>query len=120
MEEKVEIRFRKKEIQRQKKIYQKMSPEEKRNIRKNRRFLQFCDDLSIALCLHEPMQDPHPWFHKGIQYNDTSYQWVWKGKDIIGLFPKLFTSPFTIKLPYIVVGKDRKIREKRKQELFVS
>lgn len=72
------------------------------------KLLQFCDDLSLFLSLHEPgtpKEDFHPWFREGFpsakDFDCTGGRTVaaeWRGTELLlGPFP--FTEAFEVMLP---------------------
>jgi hypothetical protein len=101
--------FREQEWTRQNKLREHFTETEENNIAANFRLLQFCDDLSLALCLNEPGQNTHPWYKDGIRYQGEVYQWVWEGEERLRLVPNLFTQSFTIELPYQLVNVYRSL-----------
>lgn len=105
-------RFREQELARQNKLLKRLSEPEKENLESNFRLLQFCDDLSLALCLNEPQQNTHPWYADGIRYQGGNYQWVWEDEKSLRLTPNLFGKPFTIEIPYQIADKSRNIIER--------
>jgi hypothetical protein len=101
--------FRGQELARQNKLREHFSETEEKNIDSNFRLLQFCDDLSLSLCLNEPGTNEHPWYRSGIRYEGQTYQWVWEGEEQLRLTPQLFSGSFVIELPYQVVDTYRSL-----------
>ncbi|MBH8598999.1 MULTISPECIES: DUF3891 family protein [unclassified Thermoactinomyces] len=101
--------FRQQELTRQHRLRKGFTGTEERNSDANFRLLQFCDDLSLFLCLNDPGTNEHPWYRNGIRYGGTTYQWVWEGEEQLRLAPQFFSSSFDIELPYQVVDKNRDI-----------
>lgn len=108
------VRFREQESIRQHQLRQFFTKEEERQIQKNYRLLRFFDDLSLALCLNEPQKKDHPWFADGILFNEKKYQWKWLDEKRLYVDPEIFTRDFQVELPYIIVGRDRRIKKKGK------
>lgn len=101
--------FVEKEQIRRQRMRKYLSREEKQYLLDNFRLLRFCDDLSLSLCLNEPGEQSHPWYHNGIQYNGQKFQWVFDGVDRIRLMPNLFRESFVIRIPYQRIGTSRQL-----------
>lgn len=77
--------------------------------------LQFCDDLSLYLCLNEPGSDKeheHPWWRDGFTVSENfdftgggMIQANWIDSNKVKLTPFPFESSFFIELPYRSVSK---------------
>ena len=77
--------------------------------------LQFCDDLSLYLCLNEPGSDKeheHPWFRDGFAVSEKfdftegeMIQGFWKDQSTVELTNFPFDTAFSIQLPSRYVSK---------------
>lgn len=92
--------FIEKERMRRQRMRKYLSQEEKQYLLDNFRLLRFCDDLSLSLCLNEPGEQSHPWYHNGIQYKGQKFQWIWEDTDKLRLAPNVFDDTFSIQIPY--------------------
>ncbi len=104
------------ERSRQERLWKQLTQREQERVSDNFALLKFFDDLSLALCLNEPMENRHPWFREGIYYRDHRYQWVWEDKNHLFLEPNGFTRPFTIHIPYQMVSRDGEVL---KDDIFI-
>ncbi|SEN54982.1 DUF3891 family protein [Lihuaxuella thermophila] len=105
-------RFREQELARQNNLLQRLSAQEKESVDSNFRLLQFCDDLSLAICLNEPQQNTHPWYADGIRYQGERYRWVWEDEHRLRLTPNLFAKPFIIEIPCRIVDDSRNVMKR--------
>lgn len=101
--------FREQEILRQNKLREHFTEKEQQNIAHNFRLLQFCDDLSLFLCLNEPGENTHPWYKDGFRYQGKKVKWVWEDETTLRLVPNLFTQSFTVEIPYQIVDTYRRL-----------
>ncbi len=101
-----EIRFGESEAGRQREIKNKMTGEELGNLEHNFRLLQFCDDLSLFVCLNEPGENDHPWYKNGFEFEGTRFDPVWEDRFTLRLDPNPFSEPFDVVVPYSLVGKE--------------
>ena len=68
--------------------------------------LQFCDNLSLFICLNEEGKNQHPWFKKGFSnserlgVNKHPLKADWKNPDTLKIAPFPFDEPFSIQLEY--------------------
>ncbi|WJE15853.1 DUF3891 family protein [Halobacillus sp. ACCC02827] len=76
------------------------------------RRLQFCDDLSLFLCMtgpDVPEEEEVPWFRNGFpQTFDVAPEGIradWEAEDRISVHPFPFAQPFEVDIPYRRVGK---------------
>lgn len=104
------------EKSRQKRLWEQLTEREKEKVTDNFALLKFFDDLSLSLCLNEPMENSHPWFREGIYHRNHRYQWVWEDENHLFLEPNGFRRPFTIHIPYQIVNQDREVL---KEDIFV-
>lgn len=102
-------KFREQEHNRQNKLRPLFTEEEEANITANFRLLQFCDDLSLALCFDEPGCQTHPWFKEGILYRGERYRWGWIDQENLSLVPNLFKQSFEIEIPYQIFDGYRRL-----------
>ncbi|MBA4493643.1 DUF3891 family protein [Paenactinomyces guangxiensis] len=102
-------RFHEQELARQDQLKKHFSEAEEQNSADNFRLLQFCDDLSLSLCLNEPQQNTHPWYADGIDYHGRKVKWVWEDEQSLRLVPNLFSTSFTFEIPYQVADSSRRL-----------
>jgi hypothetical protein len=102
-------RFRRQEESRQNQLRRHFTPAEEQNLEVNFRLLQFCDDLSLAICLNEPGENSHPWYAGGIRFLGETYRWIWENERSLRLEPNLFVRPFVIEIPYRVADVHRQL-----------
>ncbi|SFI89100.1 DUF3891 family protein [Thermoflavimicrobium dichotomicum] len=102
-------KFYEEEQERQCLFKQRLTRAEMQHVEQNFALLQFCDDLSLALCLNEPQANTHPWYRDGIWYQGEKYQWIWESDTHLRLEPNCFSRSFTIRIPYQVVSKNREV-----------
>lgn len=68
--------------------------------------LQFCDNLSLFICLNQAGRNSHPWFKKGIGgfekpgIGPVPVKATWKGKEALHITPFPFDEEFTVQLEY--------------------
>ena len=68
--------------------------------------LQFCDNLSLFICLNEEGKNQHPWFRKGFSnseklgVNTRPLKAGWKDADTVRITPFPFDEPFSLQLEY--------------------
>ena len=88
------------------------------------RRLQFCDDLSLYVCMQEPgipKEKEVPWFKNGFR---QSFDFApagmiahWEDKKKVSVYPFPFENPFSIEVPYRPVSK-KEIDEKGLSQAF--
>jgi Protein of unknown function (DUF3891) len=105
------VEFYEGELERQQRLQQEFSAQEKEQAQANFKLLQFCDDLSLYLCLNEPQKNDHPWYLHGIEYQGERYHWIWEDENTLRLQPNLFRQPFSIQIPYQIVNRQRQVVE---------
>jgi hypothetical protein len=110
------LTFLMEEKARQERLWEKLTQREKEKATDNYALLKFFDDLSLSLCLNEPMENTHPWFSEGIYYQNRRYQWIWEDDKHLLLEPNGFARPFTIHIPYKMVNQDREVL---KEDVFI-
>jgi hypothetical protein len=103
------VQFVQNEQKRRRQLWSSFLPCYKTELTFNLQFLQFCDHLSLALCMNEPAQNQHPWFKHGIRFRGTTYRWIWKDESRISLYPSGFSGSFFVRLPYQVVDSQRRL-----------
>jgi hypothetical protein len=108
------------ELERQERLRRTITVAERSSAEDDFRLLQFCDDLSLALCLNEPGENSHPWYRDGIWHEGRRYRWIWEGKDTLRLMPSLFDRPFEIRFPYRIVDFNRRLAESGEVRLRVT
>lgn len=70
------------------------------------RLLQFCDNLSLFICMNPPGKNQHPWFSQGLPNSEKldlhsrPFKAVWKDSETVSLSPFPFDEPFSVKLEY--------------------
>jgi len=101
--------FLEQEWNRQNQLREHFSELEENNISRNFRLLQFCDDLSLAICLNEPGKNEHPWYKEGIRYQGETVRWIWEDEETLRLEPNWFVRSFTIEIPYEIYDSYRSL-----------
>ncbi len=108
------IQFVKEELKRQTSI-QKQIDLEPNLLNQHFRWLQFCDDLSLYICLNEPgvkKKNEHPWFVNGFRNTEVFSsskkpivaEWLSDKTINVQSFP--FESEFTVNLTYKSISKN--------------
>ncbi|RAL27039.1 DUF3891 family protein [Thermoflavimicrobium daqui] len=97
------------ELDRQHKLKQHFTRLEMQSMKENFALLQFCDHLSLAICLNEPKKNTHPWYKNGLMYQGVRYHWIWESDTCLRLEPNQFDSSFIIRIPYQVIDKNRQV-----------
>ena len=110
-EDAAELRFRELELRRQEKLRCRMSAEELENLDHNFRLLQFCDNLSLFVCLNEPGSNEHPWYKNGLSFEGEKFEPIWEDHHSLRLDPSPFSEPFDLIAPYGIVERDGRFRE---------
>lgn len=110
------VGFLRKERERQKRVREQLGELPEELIHSHFRLLQFCDDLSLFVCLNKPgvsKEDEFPWYQEGFErtepFNrDTGKPLVaeWVSEKEIRVAPFPFTVPFTTILKYKTVAKE--------------
>ncbi|WP_188207394.1 DUF3891 family protein [Alkalibacillus aidingensis] len=106
--------FISREIERQRRIKELMSTQVPERItRFHFHLLQFCDDLSLYLCLNKPgvpKEQEHPMFKNGFRQEfpgiDNRIEARWLDEQTISVNPNPFIEVFTVQIPYKTVRKD--------------
>lgn len=68
--------------------------------------LQFCDNLSLFICLNEEGKNQHPWFQKGFANSEKlgidarPVKADWNDPDTVRILPFPFDEPFAVELEY--------------------
>ncbi|MDV2583283.1 DUF3891 family protein [Alkalibacillus haloalkaliphilus] len=77
------------------------------------RLLQFCDDLSLYLCLNEPgtaKEGENPMFKDGFRQQFSGIKGTikakWLDEQIVSVSPNPFKNPFKVEIPYKAVSKE--------------
>jgi len=116
----VEVRFAEAESRRQERLRTGMSGEELEGLEHNLRLLRLCDGLSLFVCLNEPGDDDYPPpYPEGFELYGERYQPIWEDRSILRLEPNPFSGTFEISLPYLSVGRDRRVLASGNLELRV-
>lgn len=74
--------------------------------------LQFCDNLSLFLCLNEAGKNEHPWFKRGFANSEKlgvdskQLKADWQNADSITIRPFPFDEPFFVTLEYREIPAD--------------
>ncbi|TWI53590.1 DUF3891 family protein [Halalkalibacter nanhaiisediminis] len=108
------IQFVNEESKRQKRIKRQVKVEPDL-LQKHFRWLQFCDDLSLYVCLNEPgvtKENEHPWFIDGFRNTEIFgisekpivAEWLSDQKINVQCFP--FEKEFTARLTYKAISKN--------------
>jgi hypothetical protein len=106
----VEERFAEAESRRQEKLRSGMSGEEPESLERNLRLLRLCDGLSLFVCLNEPGADDYPPpYPGGFELNGVSYLPIWEDRSTLRLDPNPFSGAFDLSIPYLSVGRDRRL-----------
>ncbi|MCS1351816.1 DUF3891 family protein [Mechercharimyces sp. CAU 1602] len=101
------IRFYRSEQERQQQLRTCLGECVWQTVAANYKLLQFCDDLSLFICLNEPGVNHFPWYKEGILYQGETWLPQWEGKYSIRLQPNPFRQSFTLTIPYQRVNKKR-------------
>jgi Protein of unknown function (DUF3891) len=106
----VEETFADAESRRQAKLRGGMSGEELENLERNLRLLRLCDGLSLFVCLNEPGGDGYPPpYPGGFELCGERFQPIWEDRSTLRLDPNPFSGAFDLVIPYLAVGKDRRL-----------
>ena len=106
----VEARFADAESRRQARLRDGMSGEELENLEPNLRLLRVCDGLSLFVCLNEPGEEGYPPpYPVGFEFRGERLQPIWEDRSTLRLDPNPFTGAFDLRIPYLSVGKDRRV-----------
>ena len=103
-----EVAFAESEAGRRRRIEANLSDEEMESLDYNFRLLQLCDDLSLFVCLNEPGVNDHPWYRDGFGFMGTRLAPVWEDERTLRLEPNPFSEPFAVRIPFQIVGRDRR------------
>jgi hypothetical protein len=104
-----EIEFRDGEFERQRRLEEGMSEEERENLERNFQFLRVCDGISLFLCLNEPGGEDNPSpYPGGFAFDGTRFGLVWEDGRTLRLDPNPFPEAFGVEIPYRIVGRDRR------------
>jgi hypothetical protein len=115
-----EVEFREGEIGRQGRLEERMSEIELENLERNFRFLRLCDGLSLFLCLNEPGgEESPPPYPGGFEFEGTHFGLVWEDEQTLRLDPNPFPEAFGIEIPYLTMGRDRRLLGSDLLELWV-
>jgi Protein of unknown function (DUF3891) len=115
-----EERFTDAETLRQEKLRAGMSGEELENLGRNLGLLRLCDGLSLFVCLNEPGEgDYPPPYPGGFEFDGESYRPIWEDRGTLRLDPNPFSGSFEIAIPYLSVGRDRRLLGDGQLELRV-
>lgn len=108
------IAFCEEEEHRQQRLRRAAAPQEAEVVDQHSRLLEFCDDLSLYVCMNEPgvtKQEEHPWFKNGLTQVSTadsdapSLQAKWLDSQTVQVTPSPFVAPFQTELSYKRVSK---------------
>jgi hypothetical protein len=105
-----EVEFRDGEFERQRRLEEGMSEEERENLERNFQFLRVCDGISLFLCLNEPGgKDNPPPYPGGFVFDGTRFGLVWEEVRTLRFDPNPFPEAFGVEIPYRIIGKDRQL-----------
>ena len=108
------------ESRRQARLRAEMSGEELENLEHNLNLLRLCDGLSLFVCLNEPgSEDYPPPYPGGFELSGERFAPVWEDRSTLRLNPNPFSGVFDLTIPYLVVGKDRRVLGSGRLELRV-
>ena len=69
-----------------------------------------CDGLSLFVCLNELCGDTYPPpYPGGFKFVGESYRPIWEDRATLRLEPNPLSGSFEIAIPYLSVGKDRRL-----------
>lgn len=88
------------ERQRQDRLTQRFTADERRSLAANLELLQTCDRISLFLCLNEPGENTFPWYRGGIRAGDVLLRPVWVDRSTLRFEPNPFVSDFRVRIPY--------------------
>ena len=115
-----EERFADAESRRQEKLRGGLSEEELENLDYNLRLLRLCDGLSLFVCLNEPGDDDDPPpYPGGFEFLGERLKPIWEDRRTLRLDPNPFSGVFVLVIPYLSVGKDRRLLGSGQLELRV-
>jgi hypothetical protein len=115
-----EERFADAESRRQEKLRAGMSGDELVTLDYNLRLLRLCDGLSLFVCLNEPGSDDYPPpYPGGFEFYGERFQPIWEDRSTLRLDPAPFSGAFDLAIPYLTVGKDRRLLGTDRLELRV-
>jgi hypothetical protein len=115
-----EERFADAESRRQEKLRGGLSEEELENLDYNLRLLRLCDGLSLFVCLNEPGDDDDPPpYPEGFEFFGERLRPFWEDRSTLRLDPNPFSGVFDLAVPYLSVGKDRRVLGSGQLELRV-
>ena len=115
-----EVEFREGEMARQRRLKEPMSAGELENLERNFRFLRLCDGLSLFLCLNEPGGEESPSPNPGgFEFEGTHFGPVWEDEQTLRLDPNPVPEAFGIEIPYLTMGRDRRLLGSDLLELWV-
>ena len=87
-----------------------MSAEELENLGRNLELLRVCDGLSLSVCLNEPGGDAYPPpYPGGFKFGGERYRPIWEDCATLRLDPNPLAGSVEIAIPYLSVGKDRRL-----------
>ena len=87
-----------------------MSGEELENLGRNLELLRVCDGLSLFVCLNEPGGDAYPPpYPGGFKFGGERYRPIWEDCATLRLEPNPLAGSVEIAIPYLSVGKDRRL-----------
>lgn len=102
------LEYYRSEVVRQQKLLKQLDIQNKEleEVEFHFRLLQFCDNLSLFICLNEEGENRHPWFKNGIPNSEKlglgkkllKASWQKDGGLRVTRFP--FDEPFTVRLKY--------------------
>ncbi|PKR77469.1 DUF3891 domain-containing protein [Halalkalibacillus sediminis] len=105
-------RFISREIDRQNRLIPEIGEIDQKEMHFHFQLLQFCDDLSLYLCLNEPgvdKADENKMFKDGFRQTfdkiDSKIIANWKSEEVVLVDPFPFDEPFEVSLPYRKVFK---------------
>lgn len=121
-EKEAEVRFREAEARRQERLRAGMDAGSVEALEPDLRFLKLCDGLSLFLCLNEPGREasrPAP-YPDGLVLDGEEYVPDWVDERTLRVRPDPFVGPFSVDLPYRVIGRDGRDRREGRLQLRIS
>ncbi|MCP8617177.1 DUF3891 family protein [Salirhabdus salicampi] len=109
--------FLKNEFNRRQRILEQVKVSEKR-VELHKRTLQFCDDLSLYICMNKPgvsKEEELSWFREGFQqrfsFMEDKIHGHWRDKKHVVIDPFPFKTNFTVSIPFKRVKKTDILKE---------
>ncbi len=102
--------FAEAESRRQERLRAGMTGEELENLGHNLDLLRLCDGLSLYICLNEPGNGGYPPpYPEGFELSGERFEPLWEDRRTLRLEPNPFSGDFELEIPYVTVGRDRRL-----------